>query len=198
MCHVSLSTVREFPCPRDLLSTPHPGQPEKKKSAEQQVCFVHHSKWRELPPRALPPEPRHGHFTVSTANGSFHHWKQRIVIHYNRNSTVSPVGSYPRQVLEGLWKPEHSTKGKHISSTGPVPPLDLSPARLERSNGVLVFPSLPFPSLMATPLSDLCSEITPPREQFPKSLVSCFVNSLCTVAFFKKLSSFELTLSLPH
>lgn len=144
MCHVSLSTVREFPCPRDLLSTPHPGQPEKK-SAEQQVCFVHHSKRRGLPPRALPPEPRHGHFTVSTANGSFHRWKQRIMIHYNRNWAFSPVCSYPRQVLEGLRKPEHSTKGKHISSTGPVPSLNLPPARLESSNGVLVSPSLPFP-----------------------------------------------------
>lgn len=117
MCHVSLSTVRQFPCPRDLLSTPHPGQPEEKKPEEQQVCYPHHSKWMELPPKALPPELRHGHFTMSTAT---HHLpQQRVLIHYNKNSTFSPVCSYPRQVLKGLWKPEQSTKGKQISKHWP-------------------------------------------------------------------------------
>lgn len=67
--------------------------------------------------KALPPELRHGHFTTSAA---IHHLpQQRVLIHYNKNSTFSPVCSYPRQVLKGLWKPEQSTKGKQISKHWP-------------------------------------------------------------------------------
>lgn len=39
--------------------------------------FVHQSRWTELSPKSLPLEPRHGRFTVSTANGDFHHIKQQ-------------------------------------------------------------------------------------------------------------------------